>query len=137
MKKGDLSIPEYGWTVRMYFAVTGYHTDDILESLDIIDCPKTIMQRVAEKMADRKLDTGFTYSNKRMRRSVMVVGLTSSPAEFLNSFEHELRHLVDDIADECGLPMKGEQVAYLTGDINTELWGEIHDFICCHCRKRL
>ncbi|MCH5332044.1 MAG: hypothetical protein J1E33_06545 [Alistipes sp.] len=131
MRTGDLRIAKYRWDVRLYFAVTDYYIDDILESLSAISCPKKIMRRVRQKMAARKLDTGFTYSNKRLRQSVMVVGITSSPAEFLDSFEHELRHLVDDIAKTDGLALSGEAVAYLTGDTNRTLWPVIHDFICC------
>lgn len=135
MKTGDLSIDRYRWHVRIYFAVTCYHIDAILESLVSVECPDKILQRVSANMADMKLDTGFTFSNKQSRHSVMVVGLSSSPAEFLNSFEHELRHLVDDIAQTVGLKITGEDVAYLTGDINTELWPIIHSFICCKCHE--
>lgn len=134
MKTGDLTIYKYRWKVRLYFAVTDYYINDILESLYSIECPERIMRRVEEKMSARQLDTGFTYSNPRLRQSVMVVGLTSSPAEFLDSLEHEIRHLVDDIAKEAGLEMAGESVAYLTGDTNRSLWPYIHEFICCKCR---
>ena len=79
------------------------------------------------------MDTGFTYSNKEHRQSVIVIGMHSSPWEFLNSFEHELRHLVDDIALTLGLPMAGEDVAYLTGEINQALWEDVHQFTCCKC----
>ena len=82
------------------------------------------------------MDTGFTYSNKDRRESVIVIGLHSSPPEFINSFEHELRHLVDDIAHTYGLEMAGEDVAYLTGDVNSELWEDIHYFTCCKCHER-
>lgn len=135
MKTGDLSIEKYKWKVRLYLAVTDYYIDDILESLASIYCPHKIMRRAAEKMAARRLDTGFTYSNERLRQSVMVVGLTSSPAEFLDSFEHELRHLVDDIAKADGLQLAGEDVAYLTGDTNRTLWPIVHNFICCKCHE--
>ena len=43
---------------------------------------------------------------------------------------HELEQS-DDIAVASGMDMQGEQVAYLTGDLNAELWPEIHQFICC------
>lgn len=61
----------------------------------------------------------------------MVIGLTSSKAQFLNSFEHEMRHLVDDISKACGLDGEGESVAYLTGDLNALLFEDLHSFICC------
>ena len=134
MRTGDLTIYKYRWNVRLYFAVTDYYIDDILESLYSIYCPDKIMQRVEEKMSARQLDTGFTYSNPRLRRSVLVVGLTSSPAEFFNSFTHEIRHLIDDIAKAVGLEMTGEDVAYLTGDVSLDLWPYVHKFICCKCR---
>lgn len=133
MRTGDLTIYKYRWKVRLYFAVTDYYIDDIVESLHSIDCPDKIMRRVEEKMSARQLDTGFTYSNPRLRRSVLVVGLTSSPAEFFNSFTHEIRHLVDDIAKTVGLEIAGEDVAYLTGDVSMDLWSYVHKFICCKC----
>lgn len=64
----------------------------------------------------------------------MVIGLTSSPAEFLNSLQHELRHFVDDVAMTVNVDLSGEKVAYLTGDINLYLWDDIHEFLCC-CNK--
>ncbi len=79
------------------------------------------------------MDTGFTYSNKDRQSTIMVIGLYSSPAQFLNSFEHELRHLVDDIAETFNLDSHGEEVAYLTGDLNSALWEDIHKFVCCKC----
>ena len=114
MKIRDLRIGKYGWRVRVYFAVHGYHTRSILSSLEEIECPGTILERVRENLLRADMDSGFTYSNKTMRRSVVVVGLATSQAQFLNSFEHELRHLCDDIAAASGMPMQGEEGAYLT-----------------------
>lgn len=131
MKLRDLRIENYDWHVRFYFAVHGYHTRSILFSLEQIECPRPIMERVRENLEKADMDSGFTYSNKTRRRSVVVVGLASSQAQFLNSFEHELRHLCDDIAVASAMPMQGEEVAYLTGQINTMLWKDIHQFICC------
>lgn len=131
MRLRDLRIENYDWHVRFYFAVHGYHTRSILFSLEQIECPRPIMERVRENLEKADMDSGFTYSNKTRRRSVVVVGLASSQAQFLNSFEHELRHLCDDIAVASAMPMQGEEVAYLTGQINTMLWKDIHQFICC------
>ena len=133
MKIRDLRIGKYGWRVRFYFAVHGYHTRSILSSLEEIECPGTVLERVRGNLLRADMDSGFTYSNKTMRRSVVVVGLATSQAQFLNSFEHELRHLCDDIAAASGMLMQGEEVAYLTGDVNSLLWADIHDFVCCKC----
>jgi len=135
MKIRDLNIDAYDWKVRVYFAVTCYHTDSIIKSLNDIQCPAELMDHIRDNLLKCDMDTGFTYSNKKLRRTVMIVGLASSPVEFLNSFEHELRHLVDDIASTHSMDMAGEEVAYLTGNINTALWSDIHRFTCCKCDK--
>lgn len=135
----DVYISKYDWFVRIYYAVTDYHTERIVRDLQRIRCPYPIVQRVREKMAERNLDTGFTYSNAERRDTVMVVGLHSSPAEFMNSLEHELRHLVDDISKTMRLDRAGETVAYITGDINAVIAPDIQLFVCdCenHCKQK-
>ena len=103
MGENDVHIEKYDWHLRVFYAVTCYHVDEIMLSLKDIDCPELIQNRVQENLMRCDMDTGFTYSNKKLRSTVMVIGLHSSHAEFLNSFEHELRHLVDDIAETFGL----------------------------------
>ena len=88
MKIRDLSIHKYGWTLRIYYAVTCYYTGEILKSLTDIGCPDTVLHRVQGNMEKCEMDTGFTYSNKEHRQRVIVIGMHSSPWEFLNSFEH-------------------------------------------------
>lgn len=132
MKTRQMRIAKYGWTVTFFFAVHGYHVHAILLALQKIECPERILQRVRRNLLDADMDSGFTFSNKQRRESVVVVGLASSKAQFLNSFEHELRHLCDDIAEATAMKIRGEEVAYLTGDLNSRLWDIIHPFICCN-----
>lgn len=135
MERSKIRIEKYDWTVQLFYAVTCYQIDWILRALESIECPQQIQEQVEKNLLARNIDTGFTYSNKKIGKSVLVVGLHSSPAQFLNSFEHELRHLVDDISDTYGLNTGGEEVAYLTGDLNSTLWKDVHRFICCQCRQ--
>lgn len=132
MITAEVRIRKYGWKIRIYLAVTCYYTDEIMDSLSRIGCPPDIMNRAYNNMTQCALDTGLTYSNSH--RSVMVVARSSSPAQFLNSFEHELRHLTDHIAAAEGLEIGGEDVAYLTGNLNSLLWEYIHPFVCCKCK---
>lgn len=132
-------LPQIHWEVHLYYAVTGYHAAPILADLIEIDCPPKILRQVAGNLQAQKMDSGFTYSNKRLHCTVLVVGIHSSPAEFLNSLQHELRHLVDDVSDACGIPVRGEAVAYLTGDINAHIAQDVKMFLCdCHgCKHKL
>lgn len=136
MRVRDYRIARYDWHVTVYYAVTCYYAERIVDDLRRIECPDNIVERVRDNLAARKLDSGFTYSNPRLRSSVMVVGLASSQAEFFNSFTHELRHLVDDIAAASMIALSGERVAYLTGEAAMMCLPDVHDFICCQCGCR-
>lgn len=89
-----------------------------------------------KSLRNNRVNTGFTYSNKLARTSVMVVGRSSSAKEEFNSVIHELRHLVDDIATTDDLQMGGEEVAYLSGDMAGIIYEHIAPLLCSHCRQK-
>lgn len=126
----DLELHNYKWSVKIYYAVTSYYIKEIINSLKEINAPEEIIKRVYHNLKEDSINTGFTYSNLNLRKAIIIIGISSSPAQFLNSFEHELRHLVDDIAINENLKMAEEDVAYLTGDINEKLIEDIQYFIC-------
>ena len=135
MKVCRLYISRYDWQVVAFFDASSWDFPAIAGELRRIDCPDEVMGRVERNLLRDRLDTGFTYSNRVARCSVMTVGHASSHKEFLNSYVHELRHLVDDIASASRLPMRGEAVGYLTGELSWEFMDEIGEFLCCRCHR--
>lgn len=123
------------WRCDVYVAIHSYKVDEVIRALDECGAPDAVLTRAKERMERDDVDTGFTFSNPRTRRSVMVIGKTSEGKQFLNSFVHELRHLVDDIAVTDSLEMSGEAVAYLSGDIAMELADFVCSLSCDHCRQ--
>lgn len=83
-----------------------------------------------------RMDTGFTYTNPYRRHVVMVVGRSSSGAEFINSFVHELRHLADDFARGNDFALDGEPIAYFSGDMAYALADVVCALGCDCCRKK-
>lgn len=128
----DLYIEKYRWHVHCYFAVTKYYTEEILSVLDSLGCSSAVYDRVAEKMERNEKNAGFTYSNKIAHETLMVVGRATSNAEYINSITHELRHLCDDIASMVGISDNGEDVAYLTGDIASQM-ADVIEVLVCNC----
>ncbi len=128
----DIYIEQYRWHVHCYFAVTDYYTEEILDVLESLGCSDAVYNKVAKKMERNELNTGFTYSNKLARETLMVIGLASSNAEYINSITHELRHLCDDIASVVGIHDSGEEVAYLTGDVASQM-ADIIEVLVCDC----
>lgn len=132
----ELHIPEYDWLVHIYYHVTCYWVDEIMDCLEGIGCPPDKLEESYRNLTACKLNTGLTYSNYRTQESVMVISRTSSPEEFSNSIMHECRHLIDHLATVYKMPQGGEEVAYLAGYIGGKLFKDIQIFICnCNCHK--
>ena len=79
------------------------------------------------------VNEGFSWPDSRLMRSCIFIGPTTSGAEFLDSFTHELRHLADDIATFLGINLRGEEVAYLTGDTTRDLAEVVCRLGCPDC----
>ena len=133
----NFRLPKYRWRVRVYYAVTAYWTDDIIRDLMSIGCYGTKLRRAYDNLLRGDMNTGITYSNTAEGETVMVISLTSTPAQFLNSWLHEMRHLSRHIERACGISPYGEEAAYLAGDIGQRMFPVARKFICEHCRKRL
>lgn len=54
-------------------------------------------------------------------------------ASSLNCSTQQIQNTLCNIQGTLGLPMAGEEVAYLTGEINQALWEDVHQFTCCKC----
>lgn len=120
------------WVVFWYFFVDDYCQKEILSRLKSVGASNSVIVKAREKMLNGRKNEGFTYSNLSKKKSVVVIGESTNGGEFLNSFSHELRHLADDISSYYGMIDRGEEVAYLTG----ELANSVSDIVCllsCDC----
>lgn len=135
MIRHELYIEKYDWLLHCYFAVDCYYANEIIDSLIDIDCKGDYLFRAAKNLECGNIDNGLTYSNMRIGESVMVVGLTTSASEFLNSLSHELHHVVCHICSAKGIDIESEEAAYLIGDIAQMLFKPISTLLCDRCRN--
>lgn len=133
----DIYIPEYDWHVRIYYAVSTYWADRIASDMRRIGCYGIQLDRAYSILVKGDLNTGITYSNFKLGETVMVISLTSTPAEFLNSWEHEKNHLARHIEQAYGIDPYSEEAAYLEGEIAQKMFPVAKMFICEHCRGKL
>ena len=94
----EIYIPKYKWNIKVYYAVSKYYKDEIIQDLVDIDCYYISLQKAKQMMDEYDYNCGFTYSNNALHQTVMVIGLTTSPSEFYNTLDHEKGHLVTHIA---------------------------------------
>lgn len=135
MIRQDFYIEEYGWHARIYYAVTTYWTERIANDLWDIGCRGSSLAKAIRSLQAGNMNTGITYSNFQDGETVMVISRTSSPEEFLNSWEHEKKHLARHIEQAYGIDPFGEEAAYLEGTIAQRMFPVARKFICEHCRE--
>ena len=135
MIRQEIYLKKYDWRVRIYYAVTTYWAGRILSDMERIGCRSVELAKAWRNLRSGDLNTGLTYSNYQTGETVMVISLTSSPEEFLNSWEHEKKHLARHIEQAYGIDPFGEEAAYLEGTIAQKMFPVARKFICEHCRE--
>lgn len=132
MIKQKLYIDHYDWLVYCFFDTAEKDAPAILRLLDTIGINDEQYEQASAHLHSTERNNGMTYSHPKHNISIMVISETTSPAETLNTFTHELRHLVDDISRALRIEQNGEEVAYLTGDIALRLASHLL-YLTCQC----
>lgn len=122
-----------GWRVDVFIDDGKYYVDmrKLNEVLDEMGAPYEITEKADSLVTEDVPNQAFTYS--RGRRTCIYIGRTTSPEEFINSMIHEIRHLVDHIAEYYGIS-NGEAVGYMSGDAAFLLAEDICEHGCPHCK---
>lgn len=132
-----INIPEYRWKVRVYYSVTCYWTDRIMEDFRRLGMSEEDQKKAYANMASCELDNGITYSSPDLRRTTMVIAKASSARELFNSFVHELKHFEEQFGEACQIDQKSEEAAYLRGDVAGEMFDCMAPMLCECCRKKM
>jgi hypothetical protein len=132
----DLYIDNFDWHVRIFYAVTCYWTDRIIQELRDIDCPEKDIRKARANMSNCNPNNGITYSNYRLRKTVMVIGMWTDPGEFENSFNHEKEHFTGHLINALDLEVGGEEISYFSGNFSQYLFPINRMFLCdCKCHN--
>lgn len=124
------------WRCDFFFADGNFDGGSVMECLEDMYATDDILQRCWETMTSGAFNEGFTYSRSDSMRSCIFIGPTTNGAQFLDTLVHEIRHLADDIASYLGISLRGERVAYLSGDAAYDLADVICRLGCTNCGHR-
>lgn len=69
---------EYDWKITVLYETTCNNIDYIIETLSDIQCPKYYINRALDNLEECKLNSGLTYSNSKLKSSVIIITKTSS-----------------------------------------------------------
>ena len=114
------------WKITIFYEVTCEDTDILIEALMDIHCPKNYIKEALNNLNTCNLNIGLTYSNIKLKSSIIIISKTSSFSQLINTISHEYYHLVQHISK--GLDIDDEEtLAYLTGNLNMASYNLIKD----------
>lgn len=130
MLRQRIYIRKYDWLVYVFYDTDSTDADEILSLLRHIGCREKNLSDSGKSLRNGIDNTGLTFSNNRLRESVMVIGRASSLSEFLDTWQHELTHLQRHICRTYGIDPYSEEAAYLAGDIAKRMHPLLSHFMC-------
>lgn len=133
----NIYLKKWNWDITVFYAVDTLYLDEVLEELEKAGCSDNKLDEIEASLETGHYDIGLTYSNLIDRCSVLIIGLTSSPAEFQNTFDHEKGHLAMHICERDNIDPFSEEYQYLTGEIGQQMFPIAKNFLCEHCRIKM
>ena len=107
------------WKVTILYECTCDDIDYIIETLKQVNCPKIYIKKALVNLETCSLNTGLTYSNIKLKSSIIVINKTSSFAQLINTVSHEFYHLICHISKALKIKDQ-EELAYLNGKLNMQ-----------------
>lgn len=130
MTSNTIYLRPYDWILRVFFDVKPQHVYHVIPAMEDSAISSRIIKRATSLIRSGNRNYGFAATNSEIKETVIVIGECTSREEFLNTLEHEIRHLVDDIAECYNITKSGEEVGYITGTVNTLLTQNIDRYFC-------
>ena len=115
MTEQEIYLERYDWKVNVMCDVHSKDAMKVRRYLRDLGCSGIPLEDACNLVLKGEPNKGITYSNVDIRKTVVVIGWTSSMAEYMNSLSHEMLHVVQHISEQFLINMYGEEACYLLG----------------------
>lgn len=117
MIRQDVYISTYDWHVTVFYNAKPHDASEIMRCLwDRGIAPENYWEAQKLLRSGRR-NEGLTYNNPHHNSSVVVIGHVSDVWEWIDTIEHEGRHLVQGICNAYQIDPNSEDAAYMEGRI--------------------
>lgn len=117
MTRGEITLDRYEWSVTCFIGYDEEDVDEICNTLEVIGCDGDALFDARRHLAKDSDGRGLTYSNVRLRQSVVAIGRSPSHASMANTIGHELFHVVAHVCGKDGIELQGEEPCYIIGEL--------------------
>lgn len=122
------------WQIVLFYAVTHFEVGEIMQTLEDAGCRGENLESAYQNLSSGNLNTGLCFSGDGV--SVLVISVTSSKPQFLNSLVHESHHLATQIGSALGYDLLGEDMCYLAGKIAEKMYPVVSRYLCECCNNK-
>ena len=112
----EVYLDKIDWGIECYVTTDTLQINKIMCRLRQLKCSDQIMVRAYTILEDQE-NSGFAYSNPKMRKSLMIINMSTSMDEFINTYNHEKNHIEMHICDALNIDPFSEEASDLSGYI--------------------
>ena len=112
----EVYLDKIDWSIECYVTTDTLQINKIMCRLRQLECSDQIMVRAYTILEDQE-NSGFAYSNPKMRKSLMIINMSTSMDEFINNYNHEKNHIEMHICDTLNIDPFSEEASDLSGYI--------------------
>lgn len=117
MTRSEITLDRYEWGVTCFIGYDEEDVDEICNALEVIGCEVDALLEARRHLAKDSDERGLTYSNVRLRQSVVAIGRSPSQASIANTIGHELFHVVAHVCGSDGIDIQSEEPCYIIGEL--------------------
>ena len=127
MIQHDAYIRKYDWQITLFYNAKPRDASYIMRVLRRNGISAESYYDAQRLLNSGRPNEGLTYNNPRTRSSVVVIGHTSDVWEWIDTIEHEGRHLVQGICNADNINPNSEEAAYMEGRIFKQI---VRELVC-------
>lgn len=132
MKKQTIYLTKYQWQITIFYNVKKQDVYNVIKELEDNHASDKVRRDVFNLLCGDRPNEGFTYTNARDRKSVVAIGFVDSIYEWIDTIEHEGRHVIQSICDYYGINPSSEEAAYIEGHLFKQA---VEEFVYSVLRK--
>lgn len=117
MTRSEITLDRYEWSVTCFIGYDEEDVNEICDALEEIGCEYDALFEARRHLAKDSDERGLTYSNVRLRQSVVAIGRSPSYASMANTIGHELFHVVAHVCGSDGIDIQSEEPCYIMGEL--------------------
>lgn len=130
----EFELPKYKWKIYAFYDTTSDDLESVMDCLYNLKCPSELAKKAYKNIYANNPNTGLTYSNDK--KTCIVLGRATDRQNFAHTYTHEIFHCAIHIANEYGINTRGEEIAYIAGDLGALMLPYASSFFCECCYNK-